>query len=197
MEQRFVPPYAAISYAYSTPIFQPVVFCYAPPNSTSSQIPADNISKQSSDSDLNSMKIRTKTQTWNQFEDSRLKVAVETMGTEDWNAIAAYVGNGRTKNQCSQRWNRCLNPTISKSKWSPQEDEKLINLVDIYGTKAWKKIALILGNRSDVQCRYHYKMMTCSDFRSNVMNQNTDIQKKISQKCDEKVKLPSIEDLFH
>ena len=30
----------------------------------------------------------------------------------------------------------------------------------MHGTKSWTKVALEMGNRSDVQCRYHYRQLT-------------------------------------
>ena len=40
------------------------------------------------------------------------------------------------------------------------EDVKLIQLVRQYGDKSWTKISNAMGNRSDVQCRYHYIQLT-------------------------------------
>ena len=42
---------------------------------------------------------------------------------------------------------------------TPEEDAKLIELVEKYGDRSWTKIASEIGNRSDAQCRYHYKQL--------------------------------------
>jgi hypothetical protein len=102
---------------------------------------------------------RNKTRSWNTQEDNRLLAGVRKYGLgagSTWSSIADFVGNGRTRSQCSQRWIRVLDPRICKQQWSKQEDQSLISLVAQQGEKAWMKIATLLGNRSDVQCRYRY-----------------------------------------
>jgi hypothetical protein len=102
---------------------------------------------------------RNKTRSWNTQEDNRLLAGVRKFGLgagSTWSTIADFVGNGRTRSQCSQRWIRVLDPRICKQQWSKQEDQSLLNLVAQHGEKAWMKIATLLGNRSDVQCRYRY-----------------------------------------
>ena len=101
-------------------------------------------------------KIRRKTRSWNSQEDQRLLFAVHKHGVENWTLVAQFVGGGRTRSMCSQRWIRVLDPRISKSQWTPEEEQKLVKLVGIYGEKSWMRVATELGNRSDVQCRYRY-----------------------------------------
>ena len=103
---------------------------------------------------------RKKTRTWTAYEDQRLIAGIYRFGLDNWSQVAQFVGNNRTRAQCSQRWSRGLNPRICKKHWSPEEDAQLIHLVRTYGEKAWTKIASCLGNRSDVQCRYHYRQIT-------------------------------------
>lgn len=94
---------------------------------------------------------------WTDYEDKRLIAAVLMFGKTDWAKVAAYVGNGRNKFQCSQRWIRSLNPTVSRSPWTDEENKKLIEAVQKFGQKSWIKIAKYVGSKSDVQCRYHCK----------------------------------------
>jgi hypothetical protein len=103
--------------------------------------------------------IRAKTRTWSAAEDQRLLAGVHRFGLDDWPAVAAFVGSGRTKAQCAQRWHRGLDPKISKSHWSADEDEKLVKLVCDLGQKSWSRIAGQLANRCDVQCRYRFKQL--------------------------------------
>lgn len=100
-----------------------------------------------------------KCRNWTQYEDQRLLNAVHKYGLNNWNLVSDFVGNNRTKSQCSQRWDRGLNPRLYKGPWSKEQEEKLINLVEQFGERSWKKIAAMFGNRSDVQCRYHYQKM--------------------------------------
>lgn len=109
------------------------------------------------------MTSRQKARNWTTYEDHRLLAGILRFGLDNWPAIAEFVGNGRNRSQCSQRWNRGLNPTIYKGPWTKQEESELIRLVKEYGEKSWKRIATFLGNRSDVQCRYHYQQMQKGD----------------------------------
>jgi hypothetical protein len=102
---------------------------------------------------------RAKTHPWSAYEDQRLLAGLHRFGFDAWAVIAAFVGNGRTKAQCSQRWARGLDPKICKDHWPADQDERLIELVVLYGEKSWTRIASELGNRCDVQCRYRYKQL--------------------------------------
>lgn len=102
---------------------------------------------------------RHRARPWTEYEDQRLICAIYRFGFESWISVASFVGNGRTRSQCSQRWNRCLNPKISKGTWSKEDEEKLLKLAKEHGKKSWTKIAQEFGNRSDVQCRYRYRQL--------------------------------------
>lgn len=99
---------------------------------------------------------KRKMRPWTEAEDLRLMAAVTRIGVENWVATAAFVGYGRTRSQCSQRWARGLNPKICRDHWTPEEDEKLISLVKQNNPKGWTTVSSGLGNRSDVQCRYRF-----------------------------------------
>ena len=103
---------------------------------------------------------RKKTHPWTELEDQRLLSGIHRFGLDNWAAVCAHVGNARTRAQCSQRWFRGLDPRISKVLWTPEEDAKLIELVEKHGDRCWTKIASEIGNRSDAQCRYHYRQLT-------------------------------------
>jgi hypothetical protein len=103
--------------------------------------------------------MRRRTRTWTNAEDLRLLGGIARFGLDNWQAVAHYLGSGRNRAQCSQRWSRGLNPRICNRPWSPEEEHKLCDLVKQFGEKSWAKVAAILGNRSDVQCRYHYRQM--------------------------------------
>ena len=102
---------------------------------------------------------RVKTRAWNPYEDRRLLAGIYKFGMSDWSIISSYVGNGRTKAQCSQRWQRGLDPKIKKTPWTSEQDSKLLRNVEHYGDKSWTRIALEIGDRSDVQCRYRYHQL--------------------------------------
>ncbi|KAH0788566.1 Myb-like DNA-binding domain containing protein [Histomonas meleagridis] len=103
--------------------------------------------------------VRKKTRTWNFNEDNRLYMGVCLYGSDNWNEVAPFVGNGRLRSQCSQRWLRVLDPKISKLAWTIEEDSILLQYVKIFGEKNWMKVANQMGTRSDVQCRYRYQQL--------------------------------------
>lgn len=107
--------------------------------------------------DDKSKHARHKTRPWTPYEDQRLLAGIYRNGIENWTAISKFVGNARTRSQCSQRWYRGLDPTICKEQWTKEEEEKLIEVINQNGDKSWTQIASKMGNRSDVQCRYKYK----------------------------------------
>ncbi|PWN43489.1 hypothetical protein IE81DRAFT_312015 [Ceraceosorus guamensis] len=75
---------------------------------------------------------------WTDEEDERLRHAIAKNGPQ-WMQVAKEV---RTRNseQCSKRWHDVLDPTICRSPWTPEEDERLLNLVRAVG-RHWSRIA--------------------------------------------------------
>jgi hypothetical protein len=102
---------------------------------------------------------RRQSHSWSEYEDQRLLCGITRFGLDNWSVVAEFVGNRRTRAQCAQRWFRGLDPRISKMMWTQGEEERLLYLVRIHGTRSWTRIAAEIGNRSDAQCRYHYMQM--------------------------------------
>lgn len=111
------------------------------------------------ESEVEDSNNRKKSRTWTSYEDNRLIAGIYKFGIDNWTSISRFVGNGRSRSQCSQRWQRGLDPHLSKDQWSLAEEANLLRLVQYYGEKSWTQIAAKIGNRSDVQCRYKYKQM--------------------------------------
>jgi hypothetical protein len=88
---------------------------------------------------------------WSAEEDANLIEAVEKRGNK-WVAVAALVP-GRTNDQCSLRWQKCLDPAIARSrgKWTAEEDAKLTEAVKRHGKK-WTLVAALVPGRSNPQC---------------------------------------------
>jgi hypothetical protein len=99
---------------------------------------------------------RRRMQMWTPDEDARLLAGIYRFGPNSWAPIAKFVGPSRTRAQCAQRWNRGLNPAIRRHPWATDDDVRLLQLVGRYGERAWTIVSAAIGNRSDVQCRYHY-----------------------------------------
>lgn len=77
---------------------------------------------------------------------------VEQHGAKNWKRIASYFDN-RTDVQCLHRWQKVLNPDLVKGPWTPEEDQKVIDMVHKYGPKNWSLIANHLPGRIGKQCR--------------------------------------------
>lgn len=90
---------------------------------------------------------------WSEEEDEVLRRAVKEHGGKNWKKIAQRLGGGRTDVQCLHRWQKVLRPGLVKGPWTPEEDETVVRLVEIHGTKKWSHIARQLNGRLGKQCR--------------------------------------------
>ncbi|XP_069570917.1 v-myb avian myeloblastosis viral oncogene homolog-like 2b [Brachyistius frenatus] len=89
---------------------------------------------------------------WTQEEDDKLKALVQKQGPNDWKNIATHIPN-HTEHQCQHRWFKVLDPELVKGPWTKEEDEKVIELVNLYGNKQWAMVAKHLKGRLGKQCR--------------------------------------------
>jgi len=92
---------------------------------------------------------------WTPEEDEELARLVAKHGATNWRFIALQLDTGKTGNQCSQRWQKALDPVIVKGKWSQEEDMALRAAVDKLGFK-WKEISKLVLGRTGKQCRDRY-----------------------------------------
>jgi hypothetical protein len=51
-----------------------------------------------------------------------------------WHAIAKHVPD-RTNKDCRKRWFAKMASDVVKGGWAPDEDERLVNAIDIHGTR--------------------------------------------------------------
>jgi len=79
-------------------------------------------------------------------------------GKNQWSRIASLLHRKSAK-QCKARWFEWLDPSIKKTEWSREEDEKLLHLAKLMPTQ-WRTIAPIVG-RTASQCleRYEYLLL--------------------------------------
>ncbi|CAH8295271.1 unnamed protein product, partial [Schistosoma turkestanicum] len=87
--------------------------------------------------------------------DEILKAAVMKYGKNQWARIASLLHRKAAK-QCKARWYEWLDPSVKKTEWSREEDEKLLHLAKLMPTQ-WRTIAPIVGRTAN-QCleRYEY-----------------------------------------
>ncbi|KAK7702767.1 hypothetical protein SLS57_011205 [Botryosphaeria dothidea] len=74
---------------------------------------------------------------WDPSEDRRLAIGVKEYGVQ-WPLVAEEVGT-RSADQCAKRWQHSLDPSLDRSKWTEEEEEKLLKAVEKHG-RAWKLI---------------------------------------------------------
>ena len=98
---------------------------------------------------------------WSSEEDIRLSEIIPRLGTQSWVDIAKELvdamkthhgqdpkGPQRTCKQCRQRWTNFLDPTVRRAHWTKEEDDKILEMVKLYGHK-WSDISRQLNGRSE------------------------------------------------
>jgi len=93
---------------------------------------------------------------WTNVEDELLKSAVMKYGMNQWARCSSLLPK-KTAHQCKARWFEWLDPSIKKTEWSREEEEKLLHLAKLLPTQ-WRTIAPIVG-RTAAQCLEHYEKM--------------------------------------
>ncbi|TRY65047.1 hypothetical protein DNTS_018549, partial [Danionella cerebrum] len=88
--------------------------------------------------------------------DEILKAAVMKYGKNQWSRIASLLHRKSAK-QCKARWYEWLDPSIKKTEWSREEEEKLLHMAKLMPTQ-WRTIAPIIG-RTAAQCLEHYEFL--------------------------------------
>ncbi|XP_067633679.1 cell division cycle 5-related protein-like isoform X1 [Eurosta solidaginis] len=73
-------------------------------------------------------RIMIKGGVWRNTEDEILKAAVMKYGKNQWSRIASLLHRKSAK-QCKARWYEWLDPSIKKTKWSREEDDKFLHFV--------------------------------------------------------------------
>ena len=94
---------------------------------------------------------------WKNTEDEILKVAVMKYGKNQWSRISSLLVR-KTAKQCKARWYEWLDPSIKKTEWTREEEEKLLHLAKIMPTQ-WKTIAQCLEGRTAAQCLKQYEKL--------------------------------------
>ncbi|KAJ2500935.1 Pre-mRNA-splicing factor cef1 [Coemansia sp. RSA 1972] len=102
------------------------------------------------------MRIHLKGGVWKNTEDEILKAAVMKYGKNQWARISSLLVR-KTPKQCKARWYEWLDPSIKKTEWSKEEDEKLLHLAKLMPTQ-WRTIAPIVG-RAPAQCLERYQQL--------------------------------------
>lgn len=100
--------------------------------------------------------VVTKVGQWSNVEDEVLKAAISKYGLNQWARCASLLAK-KTAKQCKARWNEWLDPSIKKTEWSREDDEKLLTMAKLLPTQ-WRTIAPIVG-RTATQCLERYQRL--------------------------------------
>jgi hypothetical protein len=94
--------------------------------------------------------------TWTEGEDTMLRSLVMKYQGRCWKSVAKELV-GKTDLQCLRRWQKVLNPIITKGPWTDSEDRALTELVRLHGPGKWSHISESLQGRSGNQCRERWR----------------------------------------
>jgi hypothetical protein len=88
---------------------------------------------------------------WTEDGDNLLRKFIVRFGKQ-WSVIASHIPN-RSATQIAARWEKCINPALTKGPFTPDEDAAFARFVEAHGTMSWPKIASAVPHRSAKQCR--------------------------------------------
>ncbi|XP_039025670.1 transcription factor MYB41-like [Hibiscus syriacus] len=100
---------------------------------------------------------------WTAEEDQMLIDYIQKHGHGRWRTLPKNAGLKRYGKSCRLRWTNYLRPDIKRGKFSPEEDEVIIQLHSVLGNK-WSAIASRLPGRTDNEVKNYW---------------NTNIKKKL------------------
>ncbi|KAK1401674.1 CDC5 cell division cycle 5-like [Heracleum sosnowskyi] len=102
------------------------------------------------------MRIMLKGGVWKNTSDEILKVGIMKYGKNQWSRIQTLVAR-KSHRQCKAHWLEWLDPSIKKTAWTREEDEKLLHLAKLMPSQ-WRTIAYSMG-RTALQCLERYERL--------------------------------------
>ncbi|CAH1425608.1 unnamed protein product [Lactuca virosa] len=102
------------------------------------------------------MRISIKRGVWTNTEDEILKSAVMKYGKNEWGRTSSLLVRKSAK-QCKARWYEWLDPSIKKTEWTREEDEKLLHLAKLLPSQ-WRTVAPMVG-RTLCECIDRYEKL--------------------------------------
>lgn len=95
---------------------------------------------------------------WSEDEVVRLAEIVKRVGAYGrWTQIAEELGTNRTAHACLGMYQRRLKPGFLKGRWTPDEDRRLLQLIQQWGDSNWPVIASSMEGRTGAQCMLRFQ----------------------------------------
>lgn len=102
---------------------------------------------------------------WTDEEDTTLLEIVTKRGAKNWSSVAKDLNTRLHDNmqirfgkQCRERWFNHLDPSLTKGKWSIQEDTFIVQKQTLLGNK-WSEIAKLMPGRTENQVKNRWKSL--------------------------------------
>ncbi|KAL3379582.1 hypothetical protein AABB24_000340 [Solanum stoloniferum] len=92
---------------------------------------------------------------WTSAEDVILVDYVMTHGEGNWNAVQRHSGLARCGKSCRLRWANHLRPDLKKGAFTPEEEQRIVELHAKMGNK-WARMAVELPGRTDNEIKNYW-----------------------------------------
>ncbi|KAK7269698.1 hypothetical protein RIF29_22432 [Crotalaria pallida] len=92
---------------------------------------------------------------WTSAEDAILTEYVKKHGEGNWNAVQRHSGLARCGKSCRLRWANHLRPDLRKGAFTPEEEQRIIELHARMGNK-WARMAAELPGRTDNEIKNYW-----------------------------------------
>ncbi|CAN1854466.1 Transcription factor MYB102 [Linum perenne] len=92
---------------------------------------------------------------WTSEEDDKLMDYIRVHGYGNWRTLPKNAGLQRCGKSCRLRWTNYLRPDIKRGRFSPEEEEVIIQLHSVLGNK-WSAIAARLPGRTDNEIKNYW-----------------------------------------